>query len=236
MKADIDTLDCGRKDDLIGFLYDELDEAERFEFVKHTQTCAECKLELSSLSDTRSEVVSWRDATLGALTPVAVQPALDRVIDRRRSALAALRGFFDLSPLWMKGAVAFTSLLFCVLAVLVVTQLRSKPEQVVMNSPNNSAVSTKEINEQVERRVKDELERREAAKKSNELTATNEQPGHEVTPRVIRRNNQVAIAPNTKKASRPLTKQERQELAADLRLLADGEDGDLLLIGDRINQ
>src|SRR6185436_14512991 len=120
MKAEAENFNCGRKEDLISFLYDEMNDGERAKFVKHTESCAECRAEVSSFSAIRNDVISWRDATLGATTPLVIQPAIDRVASSQRSAMAALREFFNLSPLWMKGAVAFASLLFCVLVVLVV--------------------------------------------------------------------------------------------------------------------
>ena len=233
MEAEINNLGCGRKDELISFLYEELNADEKLNFVQHTQTCSECRAELSSFMEIRSDVVAWRDATLGALTPVNAQTILNTTPKRKPSAMAALREFFNLSPLWMKGAVAFASLLFCVLAILVVTR-RTTPEQVVLRStPNNSAASPAETSNPVERQVKDQVAPKDDNQKSAELASASNPP-RRVRP-VLRTSNRTAVA-STKNSSRPLTKQERQELAADLGLLMNGEDSDLVLIGDRINQ
>jgi len=45
--------------------------------------------------------------------------------------------------------------------------------------------------------------------------------------------NEVASVP---KARRPLSKSEREELAADLRLISGKSDSEIDLLGDRINQ
>jgi hypothetical protein len=234
MKAEMDNLDCGRNDDLVSFLYDELNPEERLSFSQHMQSCSGCKSGLAAFREVRTEVVSWRDATLGAVTPVLVQPAA-KPREPRRSAVAALREFFNLSPVWMKGAVVFASLLFCFFAVLAASRFRSTPPPVAVNPVSSVGVSPEEVNAQVERRVKEELARRETAEKSNTIAALDDQ----VRPNSVRRagrHTQIAAFAPARSSSRPLTKLERKELAADLGLIPDVDDSGLVLIGDRINQ
>ena len=63
----------------------------------------------------RESITAWRDEALSGFvsTPLATTAT-------KKSALAALRQFFDLSPLWLKGATAFAVLAFCVLAALAI--------------------------------------------------------------------------------------------------------------------
>jgi hypothetical protein len=236
MKAEMNTLNCGRENDLVGFLYGELDAMEKQSFHRHLQDCAACSSQLSSFNDIRESVVNWRNESLGALKSPVEHPSVARMDHPRRSAMAALREFFNLSPLWLKGTVAFASLLFCLFAVLAATRLmETKPETSIVNKTNSQTPSGQESNSEVERRVKEELQRREAAQKEQTVATTNSSTV-DFPRRPLNRTNQLASAPLQQKAGRPLSKVERQELAADLRLIADNGVGELILIGDRINQ
>jgi hypothetical protein len=237
MKAETNHLNCARANDLVGFLYGELDPLENQNFQLHMQDCAECSSQLSSFNDIRESVVSWRNEALGALTPTVAHPAVAQIERPKPSALAALREFFNLSPLWLKGTVAFASLLFCLFTVLAATRLmETTPETTAVNKTGVQAPSVQELNSEVERRVKEELQRREAANKSQTVMATADSPADDFIRRPSKRQNQLASGTPQRKAARPLSKVEREELAADLRLIVDDGDGELVLIGDRINQ
>lgn len=233
MKAELNTLSCGREDDLVGFLYGELDDTEQLTFSRHLQDCADCKAQLGSFNGIRESVAAWRSESLGAFILAVEHPAAT-IAQPRPSALAALREFFNLSPLWMKGTVAFASLLFCLFAVLAVGRFaQTSPGTNVVNNTNSNNMTAQEFNAQVERRVQEELQRREAAQKAAASVVRKNPSVHEPT-RHVTRNHQVASPQG--KARRPLSKLERQELAADLRLTADEGEAELVLIGDRINQ
>ena len=231
MSADMNVLDCGRENDLMAFLYGELDPKERQLFDRHIGDCPACQTQLQSFTNIRESVIAWRNETLSALwTPV--EDATPAVHQPRPSALAALREFFNLSPLWMKGAVAFASVLFCVLAVLAAVRLTETSPQVVREA--NNVQAQQEFNAQVERRVQEELNRRQNLEAT---TTTVPNPSDQSPIRVSgNRKTQLASTNTKRKAGRPLSKLERQELAADLRLVAEDGDGGLELIGDRINQ
>lgn len=242
MKEEISS--CGREHDLISFLYGELNDVEAKTFQRHLGDCAACNAELAAFSDVRESVVAWRNESLGAI----VSPA--RVTDRvtgltstaavndraaTPSAWSALREFFNLSPLWLKGAVAFASVLFCLFAGLAIARLRDKPP-VVANGPATPTQSEQEINALVEQRVQAELERiRNAApqQEKNALTADNSSPKNSLK-RTATRND--ATSATNQKSRRPLSKTEREQLAADLRLTSGKNDSELDLLDDRINQ
>jgi anti-sigma factor RsiW len=108
---------CERGDELISFLYGEANERESTQFEKHLQVCADCRNEMGSFGQIRQSLGTWKETALSAfVTPQVIAPV------RQKSALAALRSFFDLSPLWMKGAIGFAAVLFCLLLVLILTK------------------------------------------------------------------------------------------------------------------
>src|SRR5215510_3495277 len=107
--------DCERAPDLMAFLYNEASEAEAHDFQLHLQECGSCRAEAASFSVVRESITAWRDEALSGFvsSPVLKKPGT-------KSALAALRQFFDLSPLWLKGATALAAVTFCVLVGLTV--------------------------------------------------------------------------------------------------------------------
>src|SRR2546422_3745681 len=151
---------CGRENDLIAFLYGELDPGERTAFRGHMQDCRSCSLEFAEFTNIRESVVAWRNEALVGVTSPAIQAS--PVVSANRpgpNALMALREFFNLSPLWMKGAVVFASLLFCLFAVLAAARLRETPPAPVANDPNLKTYSKQQLDAIVSQRVQDELQR-----------------------------------------------------------------------------
>jgi hypothetical protein len=224
---------CGRENDLIGFLYGELDQVETLSFQRHLNDCPTCTTELSGFGAIRESVVAWRDESLAGIgflnevTESKSEPA-------RRSALAAWREFFNLSPLWLKGAVAFATVLFFVFAGLAVARLQ-KPESTAVVSPA-ATQSAQEFNATVERRVQEELQRMTESKEqeqNNPVTAKDSTSNP--VERIGRRRNAETASVNNN-ARRPLSKSEREQLAADLRLVSGRNDSELNLLDDTLNQ
>src|SRR6266850_4323208 len=147
---------CGRENDLIAFLYDELDPGERMSFRSHVQECLSCGAEIAEFTNIRESVVAWRNEALGGVTSPAFQPA---IVKTKVSAFNALREFFNLSPLWLKGAVVFASVIFCLFAVLAAARFRDARPPRVAEDPNIKKYSAQELNAVVDQRVKDELQR-----------------------------------------------------------------------------
>jgi len=207
---------CERASDLIAFLYGEADEREARDFQLHLQQCSTCREEVASLGVVRESITAWRDEALAGFvsTPVGTQP-------QKKSALAALRQFFDLSPFWLKGAAAFAAVTFCVLVGLVF--FRSNNNHVSSNNVNPDAIYTAK---DVDRMVKEALAQQAAVK-----------PPAETPPQEF-----VVVKPpkpkvkSSRVSSQPLSKEEREQLAAELRLVSTDDDATLHLLGDRINQ
>jgi hypothetical protein len=201
---------CERGPDLIAFLYGEAGERETRDFQLHLQQCNSCREEVASLGVVRDSITAWRDEALAGFvsTPVAAQP-------HQKSALAALKQFFDLSPLWLKGATAFAAVVFCVLVGVVVFRTNK-------TNVNSGALYTAQ---DVDRLVKEALAQQPPVKSP----AENKPEG------VVAMKPPKPKAKSARVTSRPLSKEEREQLAAELRLSAD-DDATLNLLGDRINQ
>ena len=229
---EVSALNCEREADLVGYLYGEMTEAESTVFQNHLHNCQACKTELAGLRTVRKSVVVWRNESLAgvdlpAYTPLAHEAA-------RPSALAALREFFNLSPLWLKGAVAFASILLCLLAGLAVARLRTtSAPNMVAQSPDN-AVSEERVKALVEQRVKEELQRIKASAEPTISTVATVDTTKAAPRRRVGGRSLASVDP-IQRARRPLTKTERDQLAADLRLAA-LNDSEFDLIDDSVNQ
>lgn len=240
MKDTTETI-CDRNDDLIAFLYHELDEKDARNFQQHMQQCSSCEREIASLGEIRQSIVSWRDASLGAAWSAGA--VRDRQLEfsapvaevrHRPSAVAAIREFFSLSPVWMKGAAAFASLLFCVCAVMAIAYLKDRNSMTV-KSPGEKTYSRQELDIEVAKAVQmkaDEIKNKQAKEKINDVAESS--PPAKAGNRSVHLQ-QVSNTMTTQGLRKPWTRKERRELAADLGLLVSRDDDDLDL-DDRIVQ
>lgn len=221
MEDKIGNLTCERGDDLISFLYQELDEREGRSFEQHLADCPSCSRELSSFSAIRNGVAAWREQSLGLINQ---RPGLAFSFAEKPSAIGAIRQFFALAPLWLKGSVAFASLLLFAAVAFLVVSLKAKPATPLASS--DKVYSEADLRARVEAGIQArlrELNPQEALVK-DELTQT---------PLVVQQSKPKSS--NVKIRRAPLTKSEREQLAADLRLISPNED-DLNLLGEQINR
>jgi hypothetical protein len=230
---EVNTRSCGQEGELIAFLYGELNEVEARAFERHLHDCAVCDEELATFKGVHESVVAWRNESLGGLMDPARSISSGH---RQPSALAALREFFNLSPLWMKGAVAFASLLFVLFTGLAIVRLRETPAPIVA-APRGTAYSEEQLNAIVAERVQQELARvkKSAVESAVSPIIVESGPGRPQQ-RVVKRDSAVAGNVPVQKLRRPLSKTEREQLAADLRLTSAKNDSEIDLLGDRINQ
>jgi hypothetical protein len=226
---------CERAGDLVGFLYGELTDWEARKFERHMQDCAACKTEYAAFGQLRQSIVAWRDEALG-LGGERLLAHTVPIQQRRPSALGALREFFNLSPLWLKGVAAFASVLFCVFATLAVAHLIEKPKRPIVQGADAKVYSPSEFEAQVNQLVQKKMEEL----KVNQIRgANNSGVTPSSVPKVVKRHPTGASsesASNSQRLRRPLSRQERQELAADLRLLGSRDENDLDLGSDINNQ
>ena len=221
-RDDINT--CNFRDHLISVLYGEASEREAAEFHVHMQSCAQCQVEVRAFGEVRESIGSWKfEALSGAVvTEVNVQPQTPRT----KSAVAALREFFDLSPLWLKGATAFATILFCLLAVLALVRFQQTSQVTEVNHKPNAIYTEQE---------KDRLVQKALDQQKAEFLARSA-PAPENIKIAVTHSEKTTTRPNTiVKGRRPLTKWEREQLAADLRLLQRHDD-DIELLSEPINR
>lgn len=214
---------CERAADLIAFIYNEADEREAQDFQLHLRDCNVCRDEAASFGLVRESITTWRDEALAGFvsTPVTTN---------KRSALAALRQFFDLSPLWLQSATVIAICLFCLLFGMFI--VRNPGRYVVRTNPNpnpNAIYTQQDINRLIDEAL---AKQKESMKPPVEAPSEKSQTVQNQKPKNVQRSSPNQFA----KSRRPLSRAEREQLAADLRLLSTPEDEPLQLLGDRINQ
>lgn len=115
---------CVHADELVTYLYGESTPDEANAFRRHLDTCAVCREELAAFGSVREAVGVWRAEALSTVPPLNIgeefSPALSPrpAPERKRSAVAALREFFALSPLWLQAGAAAAVLVVCALTAL----------------------------------------------------------------------------------------------------------------------
>lgn len=234
---EVDAPNCGRESELVAFLYGELSDVEKKSFESHMRTCHLCQAQTSEFRSIRESVAAWRDESLGCAQTIS--PAAQGLRNQPRiSAIAAVRAFLDLSPLWMKGAVGFAAILFCIFTALAVARLRPTPIAVATANANNQGYSQQEMNAMVERRVQEELARHKSTEEPSLVSpsSTVKQRMVRTPSRALSRQNDGFASAQNGKARRPLTKAEREQLAADLRLVSSSNERGVDLVEDQINQ
>lgn len=129
---------CARGEELVAYVYGEADEGEAGRFRQHLTTCAACRDELSAFAGVRESVGAWRAELFGVSPAASLEHAATaagefshstsslctpaRPTGRRRSAVAALRECFALSPRWLQAAGVAAAVAFCALAALTLTR------------------------------------------------------------------------------------------------------------------
>jgi len=232
---------CHRSEDLVTYLYNEASAAEAQDFAGHVETCEACRAEFAVFSQVHESILLWRNDALGSAFSPAAQaaPVLAEATtdsrqfvrpERRLPALAALREFFSVSPLWLRGATAMAVVLLCVLAVLTVSRLSQRPNQVANNN-SNLKYSQRDFDQAVQKVIDEQLAKfnRENSPKKSETTKTVKSRSSE---------NVVRLATNrAQPRARGLTRAEREQLLADLRLTPGRDDEELpFVFSDEPNQ
>jgi len=231
MEQDIHS--CAQQEALIDYLYGELSEVEARAFHRHVKECSGCAADLADFNLARRSVVAWRDEAIGGADLSADSRSHVKALPRR-SAVAAFREFFNLSPLWMKGAVGFAAVVFCVLAVIAVGRLQETKPGPVVAVP--AGPSQDELNALVQRRVDEELaKRKQLETRSDTLKETVARNANVEPSRPFKKRETVATNALNHSPRRPLSKVEREQLAMDLGLVT-SNDSDLDLLEDKINQ
>jgi hypothetical protein len=227
---------CHRAEDLVTYLYGEANAADALDFRSHLQQCDSCRTEFTVFNQVHESIETWRNEALGASFNPAAIPATvpidaTSVIrhERKLSALAALREFFTVSPLWLRGATAFAALLLCVLGVMVVSRMSRRPVDLATAGNREEMYTRKQLEDAVNnaRKTAEQNSKQDA---SASIVATQVKPKSDT--------NRVQVAASQQpKTLRPqkLSRQEREQLAADLRLTASVDEEELMAFPEQEN-
>lgn len=131
---------CERAEELVAYLYGESSPVEAANFRRHLAGCAVCGEELSSFEGVRDGLGEWREEVVRSTPALNVAERIAPVVyaaktetqateaprafeatreqTRTRSASAALREFFSLSPAWLRFGTAAAAFAFCVMVAL----------------------------------------------------------------------------------------------------------------------
>jgi anti-sigma factor RsiW len=118
---------CVRGEELVAYLYGEATK-EAALFRRHLEACAVCRDELAAFGGVRAELGEWRAEALGTVPSFNIEEALApanvprTAAPRKRSARAALREFFSLSPLWLRAGAFAATLAVCALLALTLAR------------------------------------------------------------------------------------------------------------------
>lgn len=225
---------CHRAEDLVTYLYGEASETDALDFRNHLRQCDSCRSEFTVFNQVHESIETWRNEALGAsfnpaATPATVAIDATPVIrhERRLSALAALREFFTVSPLWLRGATAFAALLLCVLGIMMVVRL-SRPPVAIAKAGKHEEMYTRQ---QLEDAVNNARKAAElSGQQATTIVATQDKPKSATSGVQFAASQQ----PKNLRPQR-LSRQEREQLAADLRLTPSLDEEELLAFPEQEN-
>lgn len=108
---------CGFAGDIVSYLYDEIDPAEKLKFESHLAGCQSCGPELAAFSNVRSSVIDWRTEEFGWLPSPQIVIPYEMAEEAPAVAEAAPRGtiltgfkrLFSFAP-WPPAFAAFGAL------------------------------------------------------------------------------------------------------------------------------
>ncbi|MFL6257846.1 MAG: anti-sigma factor family protein [Pyrinomonadaceae bacterium] len=119
---------CARGEELVAYLYGEATQEEAGLFRRHLEACAVCREELAAFGGVRAGLDAWRAEALGTVPSLNIEEAFAPNVQahpaapRKRSARAALREFFSLSPLWLRAGAFAATLAVCALLALTLAR------------------------------------------------------------------------------------------------------------------
>jgi Putative zinc-finger len=245
MKELSETNHCERALDLVAYLYGEASEPEAKSFEGHIERCASCAAELESFGHVRAAVGAWRAEALAPLTSPAqavaqaFEPAVASAA-RKPSALAALREFFALSPLWLRGATAFAGLALCALVVFAAMTLLKEPRVLVVEKVVEKGPTQAEVEAMVKTKLQEQLAVKSQREEASEPPQVAPAPARKATvitasmtgnPGALSRRANVS-----RRALASVSAQESEQLARDLQLIPTRDEDDLPRLIDLMDE
>jgi hypothetical protein len=149
MKESSDIQTCSRANDLVAYLYGEANERAKQDFQGHLLVCPLCRSDMNDFGSVRESIGLWRTQALdsaGAFAPdMKLASAYQSQTDASsRSIFGAIRDFFAFSPMWIRGATAFATLLIAALAVFALMTFFGRTESPVVERQNQPAPAKQE--------------------------------------------------------------------------------------------
>ena len=182
---------CPQAENLVACLYGEASDEEKKVFEGHLSSCAPCSEELAAFGMVRESVVEWRNDVMSNIITPAFANQIVMKQERKRSAIAAIREFFTLSPAWLQGATAFAALALIALIVFAAIQL-------IGNKGNNQMAEKPSVGNP---------SRKESSKDENKLAQDKQLPKEE--PTTVNNDSDVRNNRNSAVASKPKSKTPR---------------------------
>ena len=151
--------DCGRKEDLVTYLYGEAPATERASFESHLDYCNACRNELTAFGRVRRDLGAWQ---LG-------QIARPEIV-LRRSRLDLLRELVGMFPVWVRGAALIGAAAAMLLVSLSIAGARISLKdgdfavsfgRMGNGAASAQAASSEEISRMVQNAVAEEREKME---------------------------------------------------------------------------
>jgi hypothetical protein len=220
---------CHRAEDLVTYLYGEASDVESRDFADHLQQCDACRAEFGGFQQVHDSILVWRNEALGSsfspapvVSDSAVNSAQFAWKKRKLSALDALREFFSVSPLWLRAATACAALLLCVLGGLAIFRTLNRSVQVA-NQTGESKYTQEQFEKELQRRLDERVAELSREQTPPQVVLNSGTDGSQ------KPQTQVASNRVKPKTQRPggLNRQERAQLAADLRLIPSRDDDEL---------
>jgi len=208
---------CAFAEQIVSYIYDEVDLSEKTEFELHLKECLKCADELAGLNFAHSSIVEWRKAEFSNL-PNFVIPFEETtnekiVLSNQVSWLNNLRQLFTF-PL-AKAAVGFAFLIICVGAFLTVFNFFGNNDEVAKNKTVNVAVSESQNSEskQVTENTQTVAEKQDSSSISTtpneiETRASKTTNLHQIAPRnlVVKTENKSRAVPNYETIAKDVNK------------------------------
>jgi hypothetical protein len=208
--------DCGRKEDLVAYLYGEAHATERDSFESHLDYCDGCRDELTAFGRVRRDLGAWQ---LGHV----VRPE----IVLRRSRLDLLREWVGMFPVWARG-VAFIGAAAAVLLVslsIAGARVSLKDGDFAISfgrtanvSPLAQAVSSEEVGRIVQNAVAEEREKMEERYKAKLASFKDQlEADHQAELRAARAEQQADLRAARAALQQEMRRLNRQNTSAGIR-------------------
>ena len=224
---------CERGEELVTYLYGEATKEEAGLFRRHLEACAVCREELAALGGVRAGLGAWRAEALGTVPSLNIEEAFApaRVLPaapRKRSARAALREFFSLSPLWLRAGAFAATLAVCALLALTLAraEVRWGSDGLAFRAGTTERIIRERIEVPVQSGYTDEqvnaiVAREVAEAKAQFIAETKKQTDEQRPEQIVNvggRNSQQASNPDTarrKRAPRRTSNPDDLQIAGD---------------------